>query len=295
MIPHRTRATAGAVRASIPGMRPRCVVTGASSGIGAETAVGVARAGFDVALVARNQRRLDDVAARCRALGADADTNVADFAELGQVRRLADELLRDLPRIDVLVDNAGAAHATRSTTVDGYERTFAVNHLAPYLLTRLLLQRLTCSAPARVVVVASDAYKLADVDPDDWQTEQGWKPMKAYSRSKLCNLLFVHELARRVDLREVAVSAVHPGFVSTSLGRDNRLAQLGLRLIRPLIRSPAKGARTSVDVATGALGADGGGRYFSSGRQRDLEPRALHEDNARRLWDDSARMVGLDP
>ena len=276
-------------------MRPVCVVTGASSGIGAETAVGVARAGYDVALVARDTARLDAVAGRCGEAGAAARTYYADFAALDQVRRLADELLRDLPRIDVLVDNAGAAHASRSVTGDGYERTFAVNHLAPYLLTRLLLGRLTCSAPARVVVVASDAYKLADVDPDDWNTEQGWKPMKAYSRSKLFNLLFVHELARRVDQRQVAVSAAHPGFVSTSLGRDNRIAQLGLRLIRPLISSPEKGARTPVQLATGALGADGGGHYFSGGRQRELQPRALHEENARRLWDDSARMVGLDP
>lgn len=276
-------------------MRPTCVVTGASSGIGAETAVGVARAGYDVALVARDAARLEAVAARCRDTGAAARTYQADFAELPQVRRLADELLRDLPRIDVLVDNAGAAHASRSTTTDGYERTFAVNHLAPYLLTRLLLDRLTCSAPARVVVVASDAYKLADVDADDWNTEQGWKPMKAYSRSKLCNLLFVHELARRVDPREVAVTAAHPGFVSTSLGRDNRIAQLGLRLIRPLVAGPEKGARTSVALATTALGVDGGGRYFVSCRPRELQPRALHDENARRLWEDSARMVGLDP
>ena len=273
-------------------MRPVCIVTGASSGIGAETAVGVAKAGYDVALVARNVQRLNKTAARVRGTGAAARTYSADFAELAQVRRLADELLRDHPRIDVLVNNAGAAFAERAETVDGFEQTFAVNHLAPYLLTRLLLDRLVDSAPARVVVVASDAYKFSDVDPDDWNSKAGWS-MQTYGRSKLCNLLFAQELARRYP--QVAVTTVHPGFVSTSLGRDKRIAHYAVKLLRPFIRSPEKGARTSIALATGRLGAEGGARYYVSGKEKRLQPRALHEENARRLWDDSARMVGLDP
>ena len=274
-------------------MPSTCVITGASSGIGAATAVGVARAGYDLALVGRDQQRLDGVAMRCRGEGVQVSTYRADFAELAQVRRLADELLAAHARIDVLVNNAGAALPRRTMTVDGFEAVFAVNHLAPYLLTRLLLERLTASAPARVIVVASDAYRFGDVDPDDWMNEHDWKPMRVYGRSKLCNLLFTAELARRVGSTGVAVNALHPGFVSTSLGRENRLAQLGLRLIRPFIRSPEKGARTSVLLATTPLGADNGGQYFVDGRPKDVLPYARDEGTARRLWEDSARMVGL--
>lgn len=278
-----------------PFMRPTCVITGASSGIGAETAVGVARAGHDVALVGRDRARLGDVAARCREAGAEATTYSADFASLEEVRRLADELLRDHSRIEVLVNNAGAALTERRLTTDGYEATFAVNHLAPYLLTRLLLDRIIASAPARVVVVASDAHKFGDVDPDDWMMETGWKPMKAYGRSKLCNMLFTTELARRVDGTGVAVNCLHPGFVSTALGRENRLAQIGLRLIRPFISGPAKGARTSVLLATEAAGASNAGRYFVNGQPRAAKPYATDPANARRLWKDSAKMVGVEP
>ena len=276
-------------------MRPTCVVTGASSGIGAETAVGVARAGHDVALVGRDLPRLEAVADRCRGTGAAATTYIADFASLDEVRELAAALLRDQPRIDVLVNNAGAALTERRLTTDGYEATFAVNHLAPYLLTRLLLDRLTASAPARVVVVASDAHKFGDVDPGDWMMETGWKPMKAYGRSKLCNMLFTTELARRVEGTGVAVNCLHPGFVATSLGRENRIAQVGLRLIGPFISSPAKGARTSVLLATTAAGDDNGGRYFVGGRPRAAKPYATDPVNALRLWEDSAKLVGLEP
>jgi NAD(P)-dependent dehydrogenase (short-subunit alcohol dehydrogenase family) len=274
-------------------MRPTCVITGASSGIGAATATGVARAGYDLALVGRDQTRLAEVADRCRSEGAEVATYRADFAALEQVRRLAAELLTAHPRIDVLVNNAGTVLTQRTTTVDGYETTFAVNHLAPYLLTRLLLERLVDNAPSRVVTVASDAYRFGDVDPDDWMTEHDWKPMKAYGRSKLCNVLFTAELSRRVDGTGVAVNCLHPGFVSTSLGREHRIAQLGLRLIRPFIRGPEKGARTSVLLATGPLGADNGGQYFVDGEPRDVLPYARDEKTARRLWEDGAELVGL--
>jgi retinol dehydrogenase-14 len=275
--------------------RPVCVVTGASSGIGAATAVGVARTGYDVALTGRDKGRLDDVAARCRRAGATARTYTADFAALQQVRGLAAALLADWPHVDVLINNAGLAHQKRELTTDGYEKVFAVNHLAPYLLSRLLLDRLIESAPSRVVVVTSDAYTFDELDPDDWMSERRWQPLKAYGRSKLCNLLFAGELCRRVEGSGVAVTCVHPGFVSTSLGRDNRLAQLGLRLIRPFIRTPEKGARTSVELATGPLGAANTGAYHVDGAAREVLPRGTDHVMAARLWDDSARLVGLGP
>jgi NAD(P)-dependent dehydrogenase (short-subunit alcohol dehydrogenase family) len=275
--------------------RPVCVVTGASAGIGAATAVGIAGRGYDLALTGRNVERLEAVAQQCRQAGAAARTYAVDASRLAEVRRLSGELLADWPRLDVLVNNAGLAAQSRELTEDGYEQVFAVNHLAPYLLTRLLLDRLVASAPSRVVVVASDAYKFDVLDPDDYHSEQRWQPMKAYGRSKLCNLLFALELQQRLDGTGVAVSTVHPGFVSTSLGRDNRLADLVLRFLRPLIRTPEKGARTSIALATEQLGAAGGAGFHVDGKRKALLPRATDPALARRLWEDSARMVGLDP
>lgn len=277
------------------GERPVCIVTGASSGIGAATVVEVARRGYDVALTGRDTARLAEVADRCRDTGATARTYAVDVSRLDDVRTLAAALLADWERIDVLVNNAALVTQSRRLTPDGHESMFAVNHLAPYLLTRLLLDRLVASAPSRVVVVASEAYKFDDLDHDDYDSEKGFSPMKVYGKSKLANLLFAAELQRRVDGQGVAVSSVHPGFVSTGLGRDNRAAAVLLKLIRPLIKTPEKGARTSVALATTDLGAAGGARFYVDRKEKPLPPKATDPDKARRLWDDSARLVGLAP
>lgn len=275
--------------------RPVCVVTGASAGIGAATVVEIARRGYDVALTGRSAERLEEVAERCRAAGATARTYAVDVAELESVRDLAKQLLTDWPRIDVLVNNAGLVTQSRHVTPDGYEQVFAVNHLAPYLLTRLLQDRLVESAPSRVVVVASDAYTFDQLDPDDYMSSTRWQPMKVYGRSKLCNLLFAAELQKRLEGTGVAVSTVHPGFVSTSLGRDNRVAAFALKLIKPFIRTPEKGAHTSISLATEPLGAAGGALFHVDGKVVELDPRATDPVMAKRLWDDSARLVGLEP
>lgn len=275
--------------------RPVCVVTGSSSGIGAATVVEVAKRGYDVALTGRDEARLQEVAERCRRHGATARTYAVDVSQLSEVRRLAESLLADWPRLDVLVNNAALVSQSRRLTPDGHEQMFAVNHLAPYLLTRLLTDRLVDSAPSRVVVVASDAYKFDDVDPDDYDSEKRFSPMKVYGKSKLCNLLFAAELQRRLDGRGVAVTSVHPGFVSTGLGRDNRIAAVALKLAKPLIKTPEKGARTSVALATTDLGAGGGAQFFVDRKRKDLAPKATDPVMAARLWADSARMVGLEP
>jgi retinol dehydrogenase-14 len=274
--------------------RPVCVVTGSSSGIGAATVVEVARRGYDVALTGRSTHRLEQVAQRCRDAGAVARTYAVDVSRLDAVRSLADELSGDWPRLDVLVNNAALVTQKRELTPDGFESMFAVNHLAPYLLTRLLSQRLLDSAPARVVVVASNAYTFDQLDPDDYGSAKAFSPLKVYGRTKLCNLLFAAELQRRLG-SGVAVSTVHPGFVSTGLGRDNRLADAALKLIRPFVRTPEKGARTSVLLATEPLGATGGARFHVDGKVKQLDGRATDPEMAARLWDDSARMVGLQP
>jgi NAD(P)-dependent dehydrogenase (short-subunit alcohol dehydrogenase family) len=274
--------------------RPVCVVTGSSSGIGAATVVEVARRGYDVALTGRSTDRLEEVARRCRDAGATARTYPVDVSRLSEVRRLSEQLLADWPRLDVLVNNAGLVTKTRETTPDGHEKMFAVNHLAPYLLTRMLQERLLQSAPSRVVVVASAAYKFDRLDPDDYDSEKAFTPMKVYGRSKLCNLLFATELQRRIG-NSVAVTAVHPGFVSTGLGRESRLADALLKVLRPLIRTPEKGARTSVLLATEPLGAVGGARFHVNGKVQRLDSRATDPVLAGRLWEDSARLVGLEP
>ena len=270
-----------------------CIVTGASSGIGTATAVGLARLGASLALVGRDGGRLRDVAQRCQEVGAgDVRTYQADFGELDRVRALADELLDDWPRIDVLVNNAALVLQRREQTVDGYERVFAVNHLAPYLLTRLLLDRLVASAPSRIVNVASDAHTFGTLDPDDYMSPGWYKPMKAYGRSKLANILFTAELARRLEGSGVTANSLHPGFVSTGLARDNKLGIVFMKLARPFIKSPSDGAETTVFLASEPVAVSG--EYFVDRKVHETKDYAKDPVMAERLWDDSARLVGLD-
>ena len=273
-----------------------CIVTGASAGIGTATALGLAKQGADLALVGRDHPRLEAVAADCRAAGAGTvRTYVADFAVLDQVRRLADELLADLPRIDVLVNNAALVLQRREETADGYEKVFAVNHLAPYLLTRLLLDRIEQSAPSRIVNVASDAHTFGAMEPDDYMSTRAFKPMKVYGRSKLANILFTVELAKRLQGTGVTANCLHPGFVSTSLARDNKVAAVFLRVARvlPFVKSPADGASTTLKLATEDVGVSG--EYFADNKVAPTKDYAKDPVMAARLWDDSAALVGLQP
>ena len=208
------------------------------------------------------------------------------------MRALADELLGDWPRIDVLVNNAALVLQHREQTVDGYERVFAVNHLAPYLLTRLLLDRVVASAPSRIVNVASDAHTFGALDPDDYMSTRSYKPMRAYGRSKLANILFTVELARRLEGTGVTANSLHPGFVSTGLARDNKLGALFLKLARPFIKSPSDGAETTLFLASEPVTVSGG--YFVDREVHETKDYATDPVMAERLWDDSAQLVGLD-
>jgi NAD(P)-dependent dehydrogenase (short-subunit alcohol dehydrogenase family) len=272
-----------------------CIVTGASSGIGTATAHGLARRGAALALVGRDRTRLEAVAGQCREAGAGpVRTYQADFAELAQVRDLADALLEDWPRVDVLVNNAALVLQRREQTVDGYEKVFAVNHMAPYLLTRLLLDRVVASAPARIVNVASDAHTFGPLEPDDYMSTRDFKPLKVYGRSKLANILFTVELARRLEGTGVLVNCLHPGFVSTGLARDHRLGVLFLKVARwfPGVKSPSDGAETTLFLA--AEPVEVSGEYFVNRSVHPTKDYAKDPVTARRLWDDSARLVGLD-
>ncbi|MCU1602930.1 MAG: family oxidoreductase [Frankiales bacterium] len=272
-----------------------CIVTGASSGIGTATALGLARKGATLGIVGRDGARLEAVAQQCRDAGSPGVvTYKADFASLDEVRGLADALTEDFPRIDVLINNAALVKQRREETVDGYEMVFAVNHLAPYLLTRLLLDRVVESAPSRIVNVASDAHTFGPMEPDDYMSTEGFKPMKVYGRSKLANILFTFELARRLEGTEVIANCLHPGFVSTGLARDNKLGVAFLKVARffPGVKSPADGASTTLALACEPVSVRG--EYFADGKVHRTKDYARDPEMAARLWDDSAKLVGLD-
>jgi NAD(P)-dependent dehydrogenase (short-subunit alcohol dehydrogenase family) len=208
------------------------------------------------------------------------------------VRALADELLEDWPRIDVLVNNAALVLQRREETVDGFEKVFAVNHLAPYLLTRLLLDRVVASAPSRVVNVASDAHTFGAMEPDDYMSTRGFKPLKVYGRSKLANILFTVELSRRLEGTGVTANCLHPGFVSTGLARDNKLGVLFLKVAKPFIKSPSDGAETTLFLASEPVTVTG--EYFVNRKVHETKDYAKDPEMAARLWADSAALVGLD-
>ena len=271
------------------------IVTGASAGIGLYTALGLARTGMRVVLVGRDRTRTE--AARRfiteRVRGAQLEIALADFASLAQIRRLAGEILSAHDRLDLLVNNAGLFSPKFRLSADGYELTFAVNHLAPFLLTNLLLDRLKASAPARIVTVASRAHRGNRIDLRTIAGSQDWTMLKAYGRSKLCNILFTRELAARLRGSGVAASCLHPGVVATGIGQRGGVVELGWRLMKPFMISVEKGAETSLFLATVADPARFDGGYVVGKALAQPDPAALDDDLARRLWQESARLVGL--
>ena len=228
------------------------VVTGASSGIGLYTALGLARTGMRVVMVGRDRARTE--AARrfvTERAGSDrVEIALADFSRLAEVRRLAEELLAGHDRLDLLVNNAGLMSSQYRLSADGFELTFAVNHLAPFLLTNLLLDRLKASSPARIVTVASAAHRGQRLDLGSLGKGADWGQMKAYGRSKLCNILFTRELAARLAGSGVVATCLHPGVVATGIAQHGGLIELGWRLARPFMIGPEKGAETSLFLAT---------------------------------------------
>lgn len=270
------------------------LVTGATSGIGRATALGLAALGAHVAITGRNHGRTEDAAREITAAGGrNVDVFVADMSSQAQVRRLAGEVLERLPRIDVLVNNVGGYWSTRHLTDDGLERTFAINHLAPFLLTNLLLDRLERSAPARVVTVASNAHTSGRIDFDDLQGERSYSGSRAYSQSKLANVLFSYQLARR--LHGVTANALHPGVVRTAFGAEDpaRIQRLLIPLLRPVMKSPAQGAATSIHLASAPELERVSGRYFANRGAIRSSARSYEQAVAARLWEASADLVKL--
>lgn len=285
-----------------PDMRDKTVVvTGANSGIGFETAASLAEMGARVIATARNaDKGRAAVAALGHRAGQDSRVQlvVFDLGDMASVRRGADEILEQAPRIDVLVNNAGLVLTERRETVDGYEATFAINHLGPFLLTNLLLDRLRVSSPARIVNVASAAHVSArkGVRFDDLQSRRHYRGMGVYGRTKLANILFTLELARRLEGSGVTANSLHPGTVRSGYGAggDARgLLAMGLKMARPFFLSPAQGARTSVFLASSPEVASVSGEYFVRCRPKRPSRPARDVDAARRLWQVSEQLTGL--
>jgi NAD(P)-dependent dehydrogenase (short-subunit alcohol dehydrogenase family) len=273
------------------------LVTGATSGIGLEASVELAKQGATVVLVGRTEEKgqvaLADVIARSRS--PKVALLVCDFASQKQIRKLALDYRAKHNRLDILVNNAGTASETRLLTEDGVEQTFAVNHLGYFLLTTLLLDLIEKSAPARIVNVASNGHRRGDIDFDNLHYEKGgYFFMRAYTRSKLGNVLFTAELARRLAGKGVTVNCMHPGAVSTSIwSRAPWWSQPLIAVARLIMISPAEGGSRVVYLATSDDVKDVSGEYFERNRRIEAAPLGRDRALAERLWEVSARLVGV--
>jgi NAD(P)-dependent dehydrogenase (short-subunit alcohol dehydrogenase family) len=272
------------------------LITGATSGIGKETARALAEMGARVVMINRNPAKAEGVAEEIRQTATGSvELLKGDMSSFASIREAAAEALERFPRIDVFISNAGVFRARRHVTADGLEEVFAVNHLAPFLLTNLLLDRIKASAPSRIVIVASTAHQGAKLDFDDLLLEKRYGAWKAYSRSKLSNVMFTYALARRLEGSGVTANSLHPGFVATRLGSGNKIPIRPVYvLLRPFTISPKKGAETSVFLASSPDVEGVNGEYFDQKRESRSSRFSQNEDSQELLWDMSAKLTGLD-
>ncbi len=290
------------MRRSLPAVPPMdgktVVVTGGNSGIGKAAAVALARAGARVVITARSHERgtaaVTDIRASSGSSGVEL--SVFDRADLSSVRAGATDLLEQCPRIDVLLNNAGLILSERTLSADGYEATFATNHLGPFLLTDLLRPRLIESAPARVVNVASTAHNFArrGMVFDDLMSERSYRQMEVYGRSKLANILFTAELAKRLAGTGVTANSLHPGSVATGYARDGDTTGFlawGVKVYAPFSLTPEQGARTSVYLCSSPEVEGVTGRYFAKCKEKTPSSNARDGAAAARLWEVSEHLV----
>jgi retinol dehydrogenase 14 len=274
------------------------LITGATSGIGFEASVELARMGAHLLMVGRNEAKTAPKAEEVRKRSGSnrVEFLVCDFASQRQVRRLAEAFRARHDSLHILVNNAGAVFAKRTLTEDGIEATFAVNHLGYFLLTHLLLDPLVKSAPARILNVASIAHYRGAMDFDDLMFERGYRLMRAYSRSKLANVLFTRELARRLKGSGVTVNALHPGAVASNIwsGAPRRIRPV-LWIAKRLMMTPAEGAKTILYLATSRDVEGTTGLYFERNRAKEPSPIAREDAVAKRLWKESERLVKIMP
>ena len=281
-----------------PSMTGKTVlITGGTSGIGKATAVGLASMGARVGITGRDRTRAARAATDIKAESGNAavDVFVADLSSQGEIRRMADEVLSAYPRLDVLVNNVGGFWAHRHLTLDGLEHTFALNHLAPFLLTSLLLERLVTSAPARVVTVASGAQSMGKIDFGDLMGERDYSGQRAYNQSKLANVMFTYELARRLEASRVTATALHPGMTNTAFSAEDPARAMApvVFVARPFMRSAKKGAETVVYLASSSAVEGVTGRYYANRKEKKSNQSSYDREVTGRLWQVSANLVGV--
>ncbi|XP_030054693.1 retinol dehydrogenase 14 [Microcaecilia unicolor] len=297
--------SAGIRRSPLGLMRGKTVIiTGANSGIGRAAAAELVRLQARVILACRSAQRGEEAAADIRRELGEQEPHTGellvkelDLASLSSVRRFCHEVLQEEPRLDVLINNAGIFQCPDMKTEEGFEMQFGVNHLGHFLLTHLLLGLLKSSAPSRIVVVSSKLYKYGEINFEDLNSEQSYNKSFAYSRSKLANILFTRELARRLQGTQVTVNVLHPGIVRTNLGRHINMPLIAKPLFNlvswAFFKTPAEGAQTSVYLASSPDVEGVSRKYFGDCKEEELLPKATDDLVARKLWDISEVMVGL--
>ena len=281
-----------------PSMTGKTVlITGGTGGIGKATAVGLASMGARVGITGRDRTRAERAATDIKAESGNpaVDVFVADLSSQGEIRRMADEVLSAYPRLDVLVNNVGGFWAHRHVTSDGLEHTFALNHLAPFLLTSLLLERLITSAPARVVTVASGAQSMGKIDFGDLMGERDYSGQRAYNQSKLANVMFTYELARRLEASRVTATALHPGMTNTAFSAEDPARAMApvVFVARPFMRSAKKGAETVVYLASSSAVEGVTGSYYANRKAKKSNQSSYDREVTGRLWQVSANLVGV--
>jgi retinol dehydrogenase-14 len=275
------------------------LITGGTTGIGKATAIGLATMGARVGITGRDPARTEAAAADIRAASGNSavDAFSDDMSSQAEVRRLATAVLGAYPRLNVLVNNVGGFWAHRHPTADGLERTFALNYLAPFLLTNLLLDRLKLSAPARVVNVSSGAQSMGRIEFEDLQGIRHYSGQRAYNQSKLATVMFTNELARRLESTGVTANSLHPGVVRSNFGAEDQAGWFAVvsRVILPFLKTPAQGSETPVYLATSPDMDGVTGQFFANRKPRPANKVAYDTEKGARLWRVSARLVAMTP
>lgn len=271
-----------------------CIITGANSGIGKATALGLAKVNATIVMLCRN-KEAGEIAQKEiieESGNKKIDLLLCDLSSQEQIRSFVDEFKQKYQNLNVLINNAGVMASKRKLSVDGFEMNFAVNHLAPFLLTNLLLDMLKMSAPSRIINVSSGAHKMAKIDFDDLQSEnKKHRLFRVYGVSKLALMLFSYELSRKLDGTGVTVNTVHPGVVNTNLGRD--MSKFGRRFGKLFFKNPEKGAETSIFLASSPEVEGITGKYYIKKQQQESSNESYNEDYAKRLWEISAILTKL--
>ncbi|MDQ4064128.1 MAG: SDR family oxidoreductase [Actinomycetota bacterium] len=272
------------------------LITGGTSGIGKATAIALAAMGANVTITGRNRERGEQAVEEVRRESGNEEVELilADLAVQAEVRRLAEEFRERHDRLDVLVNNAGLVQSKRTETSDGMETTFAINHLAPFLLTNLLLDLLEKSAPSRIVTVSSEGHRWGKLDLDDLQSERRYRGMQVYGMTKLANIMFTYELAERLRGTGVTATTMHPGGVSTNFGKNNNgVMTLLFRAFKPFMRTPEQGADTVIYLASSPDVEGMTGKYLADRKIKVAADQAHDENLRKRLWEKSEELTGL--